>query len=103
MANWEKIKIVRKKEDMQVGQIVPKKSYKVLEKLDEDGVNYDYMVTFRITEACDLKCNYCHWHSGKHYVYEDVMFVRSVHLHFDWHSACCRFFYFWLFFCFLVF
>ena len=73
MANWEKIKVVRKKEDMQVGQIVPKQSYKVLERLDDDGIHYDFMITFRITEACDLKCNYCHWHSGKHYTYEDII------------------------------
>lgn len=73
MADWEKIRIIRNKEDMQVGQIVPKKSYKVLAQLDDDGIEYDYMVTFRITEACDLKCNYCHWHSGKHYEYDDII------------------------------
>jgi organic radical activating enzyme len=58
---------------MQVGQIVPKKSYTVLSPAEEGGISYDYMVTLRITEACDLKCNYCHWHSGKHYAYEDII------------------------------
>ena len=73
MADWKKLKVVRNKEDMQVGQIKPQRSYKVLTELDQGGIDYDYMVTFRITEACDLKCNYCHWHSGKHYVYEDII------------------------------
>ena len=71
MANWEKIKIIRKKEDMQVGEIKPQYSYKVLRQ-GYGGLAKDYTVTFRITEACDLKCNYCHWHSGKHYTFEDI-------------------------------
>lgn len=73
MANWEKIKVVRKKEDMQVGEIKPKCSYKVLNLNSSSNKNTQYMVTFRITEACDLKCNYCHWHSGRHYKYEDIL------------------------------
>ena len=73
MANWDKIRVIRKKEDMQVGQIVPKRTYNILNTNDEGGRSIDYSVTFRITEACDLKCNYCHWHSGKHYAYEDII------------------------------
>jgi len=73
MADWKKIKEVRRKEEMQVGQIKPQLSYIMLSELEQGGINYDYMVTFRITEACDLKCNYCHWHSGKHYSYEDII------------------------------
>jgi len=73
MADWKKIKVVRRKEEMQVGQIKPQRSYNMLSELEQGGINYDYMVTFRITEACDLKCNYCHWHSGKHYAYEDII------------------------------
>jgi MoaA/NifB/PqqE/SkfB family radical SAM enzyme len=76
MADWKKIKVVRKKEDMQVGQIVPKKNYTILHTNDEEGIEPDYSVTFRITEACDLKCNYCHWHSGKHYSFEDI--IQSI-------------------------
>jgi len=73
MADWKKIKVVRRKEEMQVGQIKPQRSYNMLSELEQGGIDYDYMVTFRITEACDLKCNYCHWHSGKHYAYEDII------------------------------
>ena len=73
MADWKKIKVVRDKKDMQVGQIVPKHHYKVLQTNDEQGRQLDYSVTFRITEACDLKCNYCHWHSGKHYEFADIV------------------------------
>lgn len=77
MANWNKIRVIRQKKDMQVGQIVPKESYKILH-INENGngirSTIDYQVTFRITEACDLKCNYCHWHSGAHYKFEDIIF-----------------------------
>ena len=73
MADWNKIRVIRRKEEMQVGQIVPKRSYNVLSSINEDGISYEYMVTFRITEACDLKCNYCHWHSGTHYKYDDII------------------------------
>jgi MoaA/NifB/PqqE/SkfB family radical SAM enzyme len=73
MADWKKIKVVRKKEEMQVGQIVPQEYYKVLETNNEGGRPQDFFVTLRITEACDLKCNYCHWHSGKHYEFDDII------------------------------
>ena len=73
MADWKKIKVIRKKEEMQVGQIKPERSYNVIHKNDEGSRPIDYSVTFRITEACDLKCNYCHWHSGKHYAFEDIV------------------------------
>jgi MoaA/NifB/PqqE/SkfB family radical SAM enzyme len=72
MANWDKIRVIRKKEDMQVGQIRPMENYTVLRK-GYGGIDKDYTVTFRITEACDLKCNYCHWHSGTHYTFEDIV------------------------------
>jgi MoaA/NifB/PqqE/SkfB family radical SAM enzyme len=84
MANWDKIKVVRKKEDMQVGEIKPKDHYKVLNVNKSGGLSVDYSVTFRITEACDLKCNYCHWHSGKHYNYEDV--ITSIDRLFEFFS-----------------
>ena len=72
MANWDKIRVIRKKEDMQVGQIRPMEHYTVLRQ-GYGGIDKDYTVTFRITEACDLKCNYCHWHSGTHYAFEDIV------------------------------
>jgi MoaA/NifB/PqqE/SkfB family radical SAM enzyme len=72
MANWDKIRVIRKKEDMQVGQIRPMEHYTVLRQ-GYGGIDKDYTVTFRITEACDLKCNYCHWHSGTHYTFEDIV------------------------------
>ena len=72
MDERKKVIMISKKEDMQVGQIKPKCSYQVLNN-DYAGLSKDMTVTFRITEACDLKCNYCHWHSGKHYAYEDII------------------------------
>lgn len=61
------------REELQVGQIRPKHYYKVLHTNDNAGIDADYSVTFRITEACDLKCNYCHWHSGSHYKHDAVL------------------------------
>lgn len=69
---FEKIRVIRKKEDMQVGQIKPVRHYLVLKHKDNGGIPAGYSVTFRITEACDLKCNYCHWHSGRHYNFDDI-------------------------------
>ena len=68
----KKVIMISRKEDMQVGKIKPLHSYKVLTN-DYAGLSKDITVTFRITEACDLKCNYCHWHSGRHYDYNDII------------------------------
>lgn len=60
-------------EELQVGQIRPLHYYKVLTTNHNGGADVDYSVTFRITEACDLKCNYCHWHSGAHYKHDAIL------------------------------
>jgi MoaA/NifB/PqqE/SkfB family radical SAM enzyme len=66
---------IHKKEDMQVGQIKPKFHYEIINTNSNEIPisNESFLVTFRITEACDLHCNYCHWHSGKHYKLEDIL------------------------------
>lgn len=81
MANFDKIRIIRNKEEMQVGKIKPQYSYKIVQLNDHLKFKTDYSVTFRITEACDLKCHYCHWHSGKHYLYEDI--IKSIDVLFE--------------------
>jgi MoaA/NifB/PqqE/SkfB family radical SAM enzyme len=59
---------------LKVGEIKPITSYQVIDINNEvKGLDYNYSVTFRITEACDLKCSYCHWHSGKSYALEDII------------------------------
>lgn len=64
---------IKSKEDLMVGEIKPKKTYEIVQVNDHGGYNTDYSVTFRITEACDLQCNYCHWHSGKNYKLESII------------------------------
>ena len=59
--------------ELKVGEIVPKNYYKIVQTQSIGGLHRDYSVTFRVTEACDLKCNYCHWHSGRHYNYDDII------------------------------
>ena len=58
--------------ELKVGEIEPKKYYKILNVNDNCGPDSDYTVTFRITDACDLQCNYCHWYGGPQYKYEDI-------------------------------
>ena len=52
--------------------IKPNISYEIIQSNKPD-LDYDYYVTFRTTNACDLKCNYCHWHSGKHYEFDSII------------------------------
>ncbi len=66
----------KREQNMQAGKIKPENSYQVIEVNKPGGVATDYQVTFRVTEACDLKCNYCHWHSGKHYDHDAV--IKSI-------------------------
>lgn len=55
-------------------KLKPKKSYQIIEETKRtDDFASDYHVQIRITEACDLKCEYCYWHSGKHYSYDDII------------------------------
>lgn len=80
MADFDKIRVVHKA-DIQIGELKPKYSYKVVQLNDHLNYDVDYSVTFRITEACDLKCNYCHWHSGRHYTIEDI--TKSIDVLFE--------------------
>lgn len=56
------------------GLIKPKHTYR-MGTLNKSNVDHqvDYSITFRITEACDLACSYCHWHDGKHYDFETII------------------------------
>lgn len=76
-----KIKNVQEEHELQVGLIKPQRHYEILETQKSGGKNVDYQITFRVTEACDLKCNYCHWHSGRHYLFDDI--IRSIDVLFD--------------------
>jgi len=55
------------------GRVIPTKSFE-LRSTNETALHYDMDITFRITEACDLKCKYCmYWHHGKHYSRENIL------------------------------
>jgi MoaA/NifB/PqqE/SkfB family radical SAM enzyme len=58
---------------IKIGEIEPKESYQIISINSPDDIHIDYSVTFRITEACDLKCSYCHWYGGNNYKFEDVI------------------------------
>ena len=55
------------------GQVKPTTSYVVSNVNKSGGYDVDYSITFRITEACDLRCSYCHWYGGRHYEYNDII------------------------------
>lgn len=50
--------------------IIPE-SYKVLET-GTPGISTQYSITFRVTDTCNLKCDYCHWKDGIHYSLNDI-------------------------------
>lgn len=55
------------------GAVKPLQSYEIVEVNNNGGKDTDYSITFRITEACDLHCSYCHWREGKHYKIADII------------------------------
>lgn len=56
-------------------KIKPQHTYEIV-NLGKEKIGIDCHVQIRITEACDLQCSYCHWHSGKHYSYDDI--IQSI-------------------------
>lgn len=54
------------------GKLKPKEYFEIINSNGVPTKEIDYHVTFRITEACDLACDYCDWHGGGHYKYEDI-------------------------------
>lgn len=64
--------------------IIPLYQYEIL-NIRDNTFNIDYHVQLRITEACDLQCEYCHWHSGKHYNYDDI--IETVKALFDFFKS----------------
>jgi MoaA/NifB/PqqE/SkfB family radical SAM enzyme len=63
------------------GKLKPQKSFNVINSNGTPAREIGYHVTFRITEACDLACDYCDWHGGAHYKYEDI--IGSVDVLFE--------------------
>jgi MoaA/NifB/PqqE/SkfB family radical SAM enzyme len=55
------------------GKVRPTKSYEIVNVNSQVDKNSNFAITFRITEACDLSCNYCDWHGGKHYAYDSII------------------------------
>jgi len=47
-------------------------SFKILETL-KDSVPTEFEIQFRITDACNLKCSYCHWNKGKQYSTNEIL------------------------------
>ena len=63
------------------GKIRPTESYEILQVNNPGKATVNYSVTFRITEACDLACSYCHWNGGRHYDYNSI--ITSIDRLFD--------------------
>lgn len=63
------------------GTIKPQKYFTVINSNGVPVREVGYHVTFRITEACDLACDYCDWHGGGHYKYDDI--TKSVDVLFE--------------------
>ena len=52
-------------------KIIPEHSYEI-KNLNLPRIDGDFSVTFRITDSCNLKCEYCFWNAGIHYDYKDI-------------------------------
>jgi len=66
-----------------ISKIKPKNYYKAI---DHSIIPYDsdISITFRITESCNLHCEYCFWNSGKHYKIEDIKItIDKLFLYFE--------------------
>jgi MoaA/NifB/PqqE/SkfB family radical SAM enzyme len=65
--------------------IEPKYSYKILNSItDQPEIGYDVQVSFRITEKCNLSCEYCLWHSEIEYSLENILqSIDNLFLHFQ--------------------
>lgn len=50
----------------QFGEIKPKKEYKILWQDDGNFVP-DYHVTYRLSDKCNMSCEYCRWYDGENY------------------------------------
>lgn len=55
------------------GAVRPTQHYTIINTNNDGGMPADCFITFRITEACDLHCSYCHWREGAHYKRDDIM------------------------------
>jgi len=57
-----------------------KHSYEIMQNDNKliFGAEYDYQITIRITELCNIKCEYCEVNKGKPYKYDDI--IRSITL-----------------------
>jgi len=66
------IKIIGNTYLQTAGAIQPTDVYEAINLNKSGGKDVNYQVTFRITEACDLQCSYCHWNGGRHYSYSDI-------------------------------
>jgi len=54
-------------------EITPKEYYKIIETETMDiDIDPEFNITFRITDNCNLSCEYCHWHNGISYKTEDI-------------------------------
>lgn len=71
-------------------KIKPTINYTILNKSDESLNVKSFHIIFRITESCDLACEYCEWHFGKHYKIDDILssvdkifeFLVKIHVEF---------------------
>lgn len=47
----------------------PIKEYIILQRQNEARQSFDYNITFRMNQTCNLSCEYCEWKNGENYPY----------------------------------
>lgn len=53
--------------------IKPQYEYKVLESIEQVEREYEMQISLRITEKCNIACEYCLWREGTVYSLEDII------------------------------
>ena len=53
--------------------IKPKFEYEVLPTIEQVESGYELQISLRITENCNISCDYCLWHNGTVYKTEDII------------------------------
>jgi len=53
--------------------IIPIYEYKILPTIEQVEREYDIQISLRVTEKCNIACEYCLWHNGTRYETEDII------------------------------
>lgn len=81
--------------ELQTSKIIMESSYEII-NLGDTQQEYDYHVTFRLGDKCNLACEYCRWYDGDNYklalesidkIFEFFVFEKFKRVSFYYHGG----------------